>query len=70
MGDMKCVDPTDHQTRQSEKACSICCLRPHAKYMSKNVVNITDRKCHDQVSDQELGAKLNVIEHVMGPPTV
>ena len=37
---------------------------------SKNIVIITDRKCRDQVSDQELGAKPNVIKHVIGPPTV
>ena len=37
---------------------------------SKKVVIITDRKCHDQVSDQEMGAKQNVSKHVVGPPTV
>ena len=34
------------------------------------VMMITDRKCHDQVSDQELGAKQIVTKHVIGPPTV
>ena len=33
---------------------------------SKNVVIITTRK----VSDQELGAKQNVTNHLIGPPTV
>ena len=37
---------------------------------SKKVVIITDRKCHDHVSDQEMGVKQNVTKHVIGPPTV
>ena len=28
------------------------------------------KKCRNQVSDQELGAKQNVTKHVIGPPTV
>ena len=36
---------------------------------SKNVVIITDTKCRDQVSDQELGAKQNITKHVIDPPT-
>ena len=31
---------------------------------------MTDRKCRDQVSDQELSAKQNVTKHVIDPPTV
>ena len=31
---------------------------------SKNIVIITDRKCRDQVSDQELGVKQNVTNRV------
>ena len=36
---------------------------------SKNAVIITDIKCRDQVSDQELGATKNVTKHVIDPPT-
>ena len=32
---------------------------------SKNVVIITDTKCRDQVSDQELGDKHNITKHVI-----
>ena len=36
---------------------------------SKNGVIITDRKCRDQVSDQELSAKQNATKHGIGPPS-
>ena len=35
VGDQHDSGPTDYQTRQSEKACSFCCLGPHAKYIPK-----------------------------------
>ena len=44
-------------------------LRTSREVYSKNVVIITDRKCRDQVSDQELGAKQNVTKDVIVPPT-
>ena len=44
-------NPTDHQSRQREKACSIETTRP---VCHKNFVTIRARKCHDQKSDQEL----------------
>ena len=37
---------------------------------SKNGVIITDKKCRDQVSDQQLGAKQNVTKYMIRSPTV
>ena len=46
----------------------ILLLRTTRQVYSKNVVIITDRKCRDQVTNQELGTKQNVIKRVIGPP--
>ena len=45
------------------RAPNDCCL-------ATTVVIITDTKCYDQVSDQELDAKQIVIKYLIGPPTV
>ena len=85
MGDMRCVRVVQRNkmsmvyrsvgpvrpSNQTERD-SILLLGTSRQIHSKNVVIITDRKCHsrDQVSDLEWGAKQNVIKHVINPPTV
>ena len=45
---------------RARKNAHFVCLGTTREVCSKNVVIITDRKCHDQLSDQELGAAKNV----------
>ena len=61
----------DRRSNLTERESMLILLLGTTRHIfSKNVVIITDRKYHDQVSIQELGAQQNVTKHVIDPPTV
>ena len=61
----------DRELNNTEREVILILLLETTRQLySKNVVIITDGKCRDQVSDQDLGAKQHVIKRVIGPPTV
>ena len=60
------------QVKQREKIGSLCFLEPLREHRISSpmaIVMITDTKCSDQVTDQELVAQ-NVTKHVMVASTV
>ena len=44
--------------------------RAHAPSILQECHDYRRQQCRDQVSDQKMGAKLNVTKHVIDPPTV